>query len=57
VLNNGDSGFSEMAHDKSTCQAETSVAAVSTHSSNKSDDGGYVEELTIFRGGGEQYKW
>lgn len=51
MLNNGDSGFSEMAPDKSTSQAEASVAAVSTHSSKKSDDGGYVQEMTVFLGG------
>jgi hypothetical protein len=47
VLNNGDSGFSEMAPDKSTSQEVTSVSAVSTHSSRKSDDGGYVQVITI----------
>ncbi|KAJ4443964.1 hypothetical protein ANN_05753 [Periplaneta americana] len=39
VLNNGDSGFNEMAPDGGTSQAGASID-VSTHSSKKSDDGG-----------------
>jgi hypothetical protein len=50
VLNSGDSGFSEMAPDKSTSQEVTSVSAVSTHSSKKSDDGGYVQVITVLKG-------
>jgi len=42
-LKNGDSGFNEMSPDRSTNQAGTSVAGASTHSSKKSDDGGYVQ--------------
>jgi hypothetical protein len=52
VLNNGDSGFSEMAPDESTSQAVTSVTAVSTNSSKKSDDGGYVQAVVIWGVGG-----
>jgi hypothetical protein len=51
VLNNGDSGFSEMASDKRASQEVTSESAVSTHSSKKSDDGRYVQETSIPRGG------
>ncbi|PSN54664.1 hypothetical protein C0J52_01051 [Blattella germanica] len=39
VLNNGDSGFNEMAPESSASQAGTSLD-ISTHSSKKSDDGG-----------------
>ncbi|KAJ9584477.1 hypothetical protein L9F63_021171 [Diploptera punctata] len=39
VMNNGDSGFNEMAPESSTSQAGTSLD-VSTHSSRKSDDEG-----------------
>jgi hypothetical protein len=42
-LKNGDTGFNETAPDRSTSQAGTSVAGTSTHSSKKSDDGGYVQ--------------
>lgn len=48
MLNNGDSGFSEMVPDGSTSQAESSVVGVSIHSSQKSDDGGYVQEMIIY---------
>lgn len=44
MLNNGDSGFSEMTPAGSTSQAGTSVIGVSIHSSQKSDDGGYVQQ-------------
>jgi hypothetical protein len=39
-LKNSDSGFNEVAPDRSTSQAGTS-----THSSKKSDDGGYVQGI------------
>jgi hypothetical protein len=47
VLNNGERAFSEVAPDGSTSQAETSVVGVSVHSSQKSDDGGYVQEMIM----------
>jgi hypothetical protein len=39
-----------MAPDESTSQEVTSVPAVSTHSSRKSDDGGYVQVIPILKG-------